>query len=122
MPSTVLFEARLRQGTVVLRPHGEVDVATQQAFAATIISNVSRRPVEVDLSRVDFLAISSLGALLTCQLLAERCGHRLVFARATPPVRMLLALSGVDRRLELGEEGPGRPLAPPRTGPPRATA
>lgn len=108
--SSVIFAARLEDGRVVLNGRGAVDLATQERFEATIVGNLALAPVVVDLSGVDFFAISALGALLRCEVAAEALGHPLVVTRPRPPVVLLLELSGLDRRVHVepavGPEGP----------------
>ncbi len=114
--STVIFEARLEDGCVALDARGAVDLATQERFEATVVGNLALAPVVLDLSGVDFFAISALGALLRCEAAAEALGHPLVLTRPRSLVLLLLELAGVDRRVRLervaAPERPGRPEGP----------
>ncbi len=111
--STLIFEAKSRDSAVVLIPHGEVDLETQHVFEATVCTAVTSRPVVVDLSRVRFLAISALHALIRAQRTADAHRQQLLYVDPPPPVRMVLALSQADQHLNLQHRDPAPVAAVP---------
>jgi anti-anti-sigma regulatory factor len=67
----------------------------------TLLDRLSHGAVVLDLSRVDVLDSSFLRALLRCGRFAGLIGSDLAISNPTPPVRLLLTVSGVDRALRL---------------------
>lgn len=96
MPDVELKTAE-RDGHIVVALRGELDV-TCAAYAETAITTlvVPRRGLIIDVSALDFIDCSSLGALLRVQGLARRGGGDLVLAAPRPQLRRLLALNGMN--------------------------
>jgi anti-sigma B factor antagonist len=130
-----------RDGHVVVALCGDLDVAGSADAEAAITALVARgQYLIIDMSALDFLDCSALGALLRVQGLARRGGGDMALAAPRPLVRRLLALTGNDevfwvqasveaavagvasrrgryswRRLAVRTARPGR-AAPSRTG------
>jgi anti-anti-sigma factor len=83
-------------GNVVVTLCGELDVAGAAEAEAAIAALVVRgQYLVIDMSVLDFIDCSALGALLRAQALA-RPGGGVVLAGPRPPVQRLLALTGND--------------------------
>jgi anti-sigma B factor antagonist len=84
-------------GHVVLALCGELDVAGAADAEAAITALVARgQYLVIDMSALDFLDCSALGALLRAQALARRGGGDVVLVAPQPLIRRLLALTGND--------------------------
>jgi anti-sigma B factor antagonist len=84
-------------GHVVVALRGELDVTGAAEAEAAITALVARdRYLVIDMSALDFIDCSSLGALLPARALARRGGGDVVLAAPQPHARRLLALTGQD--------------------------
>src|SRR5579862_3464093 len=84
-------------GTVVVTLCGELDITgTAEAEAVITASVVPGQYLILDMSVLDFLDCSAVGALRRAQVLARRGGGDVVLAGPRPAVRRLLALTGND--------------------------
>ena len=110
---TLTIECDVSGPDVVLTAIGELDIDTQDRFQQVVIDELRSSPVVVDLSRLDFMSISSLRSLLSCQRSAELGGHALVYTDAPQQARRLLAVSGVGDLLCVRDKvaAPLEPLA-----------
>jgi anti-sigma B factor antagonist len=140
MPGAEL-KTSVRGGCVVVAMRGELDVIGAAEAEAAITARVAQgQSLVIDMSALDFIDCSSLGALLRAQRLARGGGGDVVLAAPQPHARRLLALTGADevfwvqasveaaiaglaghrwrypwRRLAVRTARPGR-AAPSRTG------
>lgn len=87
---------RFSEMLFVLRLSGDLDIDTQSRFESTVCGLLERGSVIVDLSRLEFMAISSLRSLVICHRLAAGRGHALVFASPSRQARRLLSVSRLD--------------------------
>jgi anti-sigma B factor antagonist len=90
------IHARSEGPFVVLDVAGELDLATQPDFERAVIDRLTTAPVVVDLSGLEFFAISSLSSLVVCHTAATSCGRELWFAAPSRQLVRLLHLSGLD--------------------------
>lgn len=96
MPGVEL-RTSVRSGHVVVALRGDLDITGAASAEAAITALVTRRQsLVIDMSALDFIDCSSLGALLRAQGLARRGGGDVVLAAPQPQVRRLLALTGQD--------------------------
>ena len=79
---------------------GDVDIATAPQLAEYLVA-FTDGPVTVDLSQVAFLDSSGMQALLAAHRHLERRDSRLAIRGATPIVRRVLQISGLDQLLHL---------------------
>lgn len=100
----------------VLRVSGELDLCTQDEFEQAVRRLLGSSPVVVDLSGVDFLAISALQSLLVCHRLAASMGRVLFFAEPSPQTVRLLQVSGLDTVLPVAPTVAGVVTPPAPTG------
>lgn len=98
---TLVLEPQTSDPFVVVRAMGELDLHTQDEFERVISRLLGRSAVIVDLSAVEFLAISALRSLMVCHALAGSVGHELVYAGPSRQTRRLLAVSGLEYVLPL---------------------
>ena len=76
---------------------GVVDVTGAADAEAAMTALVARgQSLVIDMSALDFIDCSALGALLRVRGLARRCGSDVVLAAPQPYVLRLLALTGND--------------------------
>jgi anti-anti-sigma factor len=87
------------KGRVVVALRGDLDVTDADAAEAAITALVARgQSLVIDVSALDFIDCSALGALLRVRVreLARRGGGNVVLAAPQPHVLRLLALTGND--------------------------
>ena len=80
----------------IVQADGDLDLATQHSFESTVFHELDRTSLVVDLSRLDFLAISALRSLLLADRYAAQRGRGLVFVEPTGAGRRLLDVSRLD--------------------------
>ena len=96
---------------VVVNLAGEIDLAEVAALRSRLAAAAENSPggVVVDVADVSFLSCAALGPLLEAQ---RNLGGRLRLHRISPPVRMLLRLTGLDATFgrfgETDTTSPGR--------------
>jgi anti-sigma B factor antagonist len=90
-------------GCTVVRVSGELDVDTRPRLQTALRQAVDAgaRQVVLDLAEVPFMDSSGLGALVEAVKLLRDRGGRLSVAAVREPVRSVLALSAVDRLVDL---------------------
>lgn len=89
---------------VVLRPSGDLDLATVDAFRDAVTDALGGRPsaLVVDLSDVPFVDSSGLGVLAGALRTQRQHGGVLVVVHPQPIVRRAIDLVGLDLLLEAG--------------------
>jgi stage II sporulation protein AA (anti-sigma F factor antagonist) len=81
----------------VIRPEGELDIATVVALAPVVERECSSQAdLIVDLSRLSFLDCTGLRTLLYARALADRNGSRLRLVPGPASVRRIFHLAGLD--------------------------
>jgi anti-anti-sigma factor len=86
---------------VVLQAVGELDLHTQGDFEETVSRQLVSTPVIVDLSGLEFLAISALRSLMVCHGIAGAEGQELYYAGPTEQTARLLEVAGLDEVLPI---------------------
>ena len=94
------------------RLSGEIDFTSSGAVQSTLLSMIlpGGGTVVADLTQVTFLDSSGLGVLVQAHRTALERDNRLVVV-ASPPVRKLLRLTGLDTVLETYDELPAAEAA-----------
>jgi anti-anti-sigma factor len=96
MPGVEL-KTSVRGGHVVVALRGDLDITGAADAEAAITGLMARgQSLVIDMSALDFIDCSSLGALLRVQGLARRDGGDVMLAAPQPHVLRLLALTGND--------------------------
>jgi anti-anti-sigma factor len=98
----------LGEGTVLLAPHGELDLAHAYVFDEQLrrVERGGPRCVVIDLRQLNFLDSCGLSRLLAARRRARRAGHRLVLVRGPAAVQRLLAAAALDDVFELVSDPP----------------
>ena len=94
-------DPRLSEVLFVLKISGDLDLDTQSRFESTVFDLLERGSVVVDLSRLEFMAISSLRSLVLGHRYAASRRRVLVFAGPTRQARRLLSVSRLDAVLDV---------------------
>jgi anti-anti-sigma factor len=96
MQSPTVEPASLDEPFVVVEVTGELDLDTQDRFEAEVAGHLVAHSVVIDMSRLEFLAISSLRSLLLCDRSATEGQRRVVYAGPSRQARRLLEVAGLD--------------------------
>ncbi|MEE1787092.1 STAS domain-containing protein [Streptomyces sp. SP17BM10] len=90
----------LYRTAAVVTAGGDIDLDTAPGLHRDLVAALrSHQEVVLDLSGVEFMDCSGLGAILRAQQEADRRGARLVLRTAGRQVRRLLDLTGANRCL-----------------------
>jgi len=91
----------------VLECSGRLNMVSAGAFRETVAQVVDggRSHVVVELSAVDFMDSSGLGALVGCLKTARQAGGDLRIAAPSEQVQMVLKLSNIDKILRTYPDG-----------------
>jgi anti-sigma B factor antagonist len=95
-----------RPGTIILTVTGDLDLATQSAFAERVATALRPPPPQnlvVDLDGVHFLGSAGIQVLLTAQTTARDVGTQLRLITASRIIRRPLEILGLDGVLDLRE-------------------
>ena len=93
----VELETSVRGGRLVVGLRGDLDVTSAADAEAAITALMARgQSLVIDMSALDFIDCSALGALLRVRGLARRGGGDVVLATPQPYVLRLLVLTGND--------------------------
>jgi anti-anti-sigma factor len=88
------------QDAVWIRLDGELDIhTTAQLQTALDAALHSRRLIVIDLRGLTFMDSTGLGALISANAVARRCGSRLVLIRGRDQVERLFELTGLTETL-----------------------
>jgi anti-anti-sigma factor len=89
-----------REGVVVVRPKGDLDIATTPLLDEILRDLASRGSSAVlDLAEVEFIDSSGLQAILSAHATSQRDGFGLTMLPGPPPVMKVFELAGVTERL-----------------------
>ena len=93
-----------RDGLVVVRPHGELDIATTPVLDELLRDLAARgASMVLDLEAVEFIDSSGLQTILTAHAASERDGFGLTILPGPPAVMKVFELAGLDERLPFAE-------------------
>lgn len=98
--TSIDITTRLVGGTVVVSPHGDIDLHTSDLVRATVgrVIDDGAAAVVLDLSDVEYLDSTALGALVSFH---RRLGPRLMIAGARPAVTRLFEITKFTTVLRL---------------------
>jgi len=91
-----------RDGGLVITPQGRLTMVSARSFkdqVAEKIQSSSGSVAVIDLSQVEFIDSSGLGALVACLKTARQGGGDLRLAAPSEQVTMILAMTNLDRVL-----------------------
>lgn len=88
----------------VITPAPELDLASAPQLGAQVIESLARHECNLvlDFSEVRMVDSAGIGVLLSVQRRVRAVGGQLVVRNPSEHVRRVFALTGVDRRLQLG--------------------
>jgi anti-anti-sigma factor len=89
-----------RHGVVVVKPQGDLDIATTPMLDE-ILGDLARQSASavLDLSSVDFIDSSGLQSILAAHAASQRDGFGLTMLPGPPPVMKVFELAGLTDRL-----------------------
>ena len=91
-------------GVVVVRPIGDLDIATTPLLDDILRDLASKGASAVlDLEDVEFIDSSGLQTILSAHAASQRDGFGLTMLPGPPPVMKVFELAGVDDRLPFAE-------------------
>ncbi|WP_251453723.1 STAS domain-containing protein [Microbacterium sp. Marseille-Q6648] len=92
---------KARRGVAILRGSGKLNMVSAPDLRAAVLSAVEDQftHIVVDLSKIDFMDSSGLGALVGSLKTARQAGGDLRIAAPSAQVTMVLQLSNLDRVL-----------------------
>ncbi|MCY0951384.1 STAS domain-containing protein [Streptomyces sp. H27-S2] len=103
-------ETEIRDGVIVVRPAGELDVDQAPALRTALLGALAYQggpaDVVVDLSGVDFCDSSGLNVLIRAMLVARESGRGLSLAAPCTQVARLLAVTGADKTFDITPTAP----------------
>jgi anti-anti-sigma factor len=110
-------------GRTVVRGHGEIDIATGDAFRAALIAGLDREPplLVVDLDGVSFLDACGLGVLVGAANRATRVGIQIMVIGARPNTYRLFDLTRLVDRLDVHRARTASDVVPAQSRPVAAT-
>ena len=96
-PEDVPFRIELADGPEgpVVRPHGELDLATQQELRDALAAHAGRGRLTLDLSELRFLDTSGLRLILETAEAARRDGTDFGVLRGGESIQRLFEIAGV---------------------------
>lgn len=88
----------------VVRPRGELDLATAPVFRQSLVDaiNSGAARVVVDLAEVTFIDSTGLGVLVGAIKRARANGAELVAVSAAPSIRKVFEITGIEGVLRAG--------------------
>ena len=90
--------SEIRDGYVLVRLRGEVDLSWSQAVRRVVLDALAdNTPVGVDLSEVSYIDSSGIAALVEGFQIARTRGSRFVLVAVSDAVRAVLELARLDR-------------------------
>lgn len=96
-PSPFEIATERRDGARIVRVSGELDLGTQERFAASLTEEATGgEPVVVDLAGCDFIDSSGVRALIVGLRACEEAGCSLSVAAPGDQVRRILDMTGLD--------------------------
>jgi anti-sigma B factor antagonist len=104
--------------TTVIGIGGELDALSRPAVEPVLLRAVAAGPpVVVDLGALSFCDSTGLSLLVTTQERATAAGSTLAIRNASPRIRRLLEITGIDTLIALGDSEASTPIAgePPAT-------
>ncbi|MGW4500531.1 STAS domain-containing protein [Micromonospora sp. NPDC004336] len=104
----LLLSVRPGRGCTVLEVRGELDMATSPQLRDGLqrLVDAGDRQVVVDLAGVGFIDSSGLGVLVMMFKTLRDVGGRLCLAAVQPAVRNVLAVTSVDRAIDVYDSVP----------------
>jgi anti-sigma B factor antagonist len=102
-PQAVSIQPHAEAVWAILQPDtlDEATIERMQAVVASAAAQTPNLPVILDMSNVHFVPSSGLGALVTLMRAIKKDGRRFILVGVQPEVRGTLALTHLDKLLEI---------------------
>jgi len=103
----VILQTRTQGPWSVIEVAGELDLHTSPALRDHVLGLIEQgsRRLAIDMSKVDFMDSSSLGALITCLKRLRESDGRLVLVGLQGSPMKVMTLTGLDRVFEFVDPG-----------------
>jgi len=88
-----------RNGVVIVKPHGELDLATVETLRGALDGIEDALRVVLDLRGLSFLDSTGLHLMVALDERAQRDGFQLTIVAPAAPVDKAIRVSGLDRAL-----------------------
>ena len=117
MTTLSLYVAPESGGTVLIRPHGEIDADNAHEIREAVSAILAEQPpcaITIDMAEVTFVDSVAIGALVGCYHASAACKVRLQVVNLTAQVHRLLYVSGLLGLLGTPAHVPHEPADPVR--------
>ncbi len=103
-PEPFDIDVEQREGVVVIRPKGDLDIATTPMLDE-ILGDLAAQSASavLDLAEVEFIDSSGLQAILKAHAASQRDGFGLTMLPGPPPVMKVFELAGLTGQLPFAE-------------------
>jgi anti-anti-sigma factor len=88
--------SRRENGTLVIVPSGELDIATVDRVRAVLAERAGHEAVQIDLRRLSFLDTSGLQLVVETHRRAREEGYELEILRGSANVQRVFEIAGLD--------------------------
>jgi anti-sigma B factor antagonist len=121
-PQPFTVDVQRRNAVTIVRPHGELDLATVETLRATLDGVENARRLVLDLRGLSFIDSTGLRLLVRLDQRAQRDGFQLTLVAPAPPADTAIRLSGLDQALpfaaadDIHDRDPGDSTSSPHGG------
>ena len=96
-----MIRVSVQDGATTVRPEGALDMAGVAELQKTIVDRAAEGDVVVDLSSIQVLSSSAIGALIAGHNALRAKGRRLRVEGVSDGIRRLMRLMGLDRHFDI---------------------
>lgn len=96
-----MIRVSVQDGATTVRPEGALDMAGVAELQKTIVDRAAEGDVVVDLSSIQVLSSSAIGALIAGHNALRAKGRRLRVEGVSDGIRHLMRLMGLDRHFDI---------------------
>jgi anti-anti-sigma factor len=98
-PQPFAVDVQRRSDVAIVRPHGELDMATAETLRAALDAVENAGRLVLDLRGLSFVDSSGLHLLVALHERAQRDGFQLTLIAPAAPANKAIRLSGLDQAL-----------------------
>mgnify|MGYP000961304560 CR=1 FL=1 len=96
-----MIRVSVQEGATTVRPEGVLDMAGVAELQKTIVDRAAEGEVAVDLSSIQVLSSSAIGALIAGHNALRAKGRRLRVEGVSDGIRHLMRMMGLDRHFDI---------------------
>lgn len=96
-----MIRVSVQEGTTTVRPEGVLDMTGVAELQRTIVDRAAEGEVVVDLSSIQVLSSSAIGALIAGHNALRAKGRRLRVEGVSDGIRHLMRMMGLDRHFDI---------------------